>query len=96
MISDNSLHVFHAGYEIVHQKKSGSSPAEREMRGPNATSHSLMNLVYDSVYNISVRAKTRVGFGPAVTTEFSSAEPPGMTSQILMICALFFFYLKNN
>ncbi|RUS74988.1 hypothetical protein EGW08_017255 [Elysia chlorotica] len=64
------------GYEIVHQKKSGSSPAVSEMRGPNATSHTLMNLVYDSVYNISVRAKTRVGFGPSVKTEFSSAMPP--------------------
>ncbi|GFN78217.1 protein sidekick-2, partial [Plakobranchus ocellatus] len=64
------------GYEIVHQKKDGTSPAKTEMRGPDARSHTLLNLAYDSVYNISVRARTNVGFGPAVVTEFSSAEPP--------------------
>ncbi|CAG5132926.1 unnamed protein product, partial [Candidula unifasciata] len=63
------------GYEVSIQEKNASL-IDSFNRTSNYTSHTFSNLKYETAYVIYVRARTKVGLGPARTTEIVSGVPP--------------------
>ncbi|XP_059172379.1 protein sidekick-2-like [Physella acuta] len=64
------------GYTITYQVKDSTASPVSVDRSNETLSHTLSNLLYETTYIISVQAKTKVGLGPAKSTEIKSGVPP--------------------